>query len=310
MTTTVGVQPDVTRVIAGKEVPLNKLLSFSVKRDEIPIPEENRMDVTSLLIPLIRGSPRDRFDCETFAQNQKLYADLLKDIEWKWIFDGKKLPKRIEKYVKEKYRVTLSPETLTRVGDLASKNIPTTTEYNFDFSTTMHWRGGDFGDPESCFQNSEGKSFGSVAQMEEDGRFLAVRFYKNFGLSDELESKYGINKSTTNHHIVNDDIYLGNARAWIHTGSTEKAFVFNGYGYQTPLVAEITAQYLARAKKTVEVYSGVCNNYSAYMLTDPSIKNNITSCTIPEGGWRGKANGPQVLQFGDLEEYDPDEDDY
>lgn len=77
------------------------------------------------------------------------------NMTWDWIvkkgvYSGT-IPKRIGKIFHKTASISLSPDTLAEIGNIANKYLVKKTTYLFDFTKSLNWRNGDFGDGGSCF---------------------------------------------------------------------------------------------------------------------------------------------------------------
>lgn len=77
------------------------------------------------------------------------------DWSWAWMVPRGKyagaLPKRLASWAYKMFSLKLSPELLSRLGNLAREHTAKAATYWFDFNYTFDWTRGDFGDQASCF---------------------------------------------------------------------------------------------------------------------------------------------------------------
>lgn len=123
------------------------------------------------------------------------------------------LPKRLAKEVKRQTGVKLSNDTLGKIGSLADKHCPKTSQYTFDITETIDWQDGDFGDSGSCYWGCHASA---RYKLQSQHNAFAIRFY---------------------------DGRRGMGRAWIVV-QDGKAFLFNAYGVNLTTQSRVLAQHL------------------------------------------------------------------
>jgi len=278
----IGTQELATQMISlsGRDVPLNSLINFSINRDDLVIPDEVRelvLNKVSNAWTKIKGNTLDTFPWD------KLRAG----IDWKWMTNRGKLPKRIRSFMHKEFEFSVSDNIIEQVGDICLKELPTTQEYFFDVSDNLHWRSGDFGDHQSCFLNSDGSPSSSVEMMEENGHFLALRFFRPFGDYDpDITNITHPNVS----YIKDSKLYLGVSRAWLFQKELAGPYplLFNSYGYNIATSADILSRYLEVPKKWVDIH-GTClhiNSCGGYVLGSDYKEGDFSMAFWPENDWK------------------------
>lgn len=231
-------------VLSGKEFIPNTLLTFTIDRDQLVIPDDTRDKVLKKLgfaWTKVAGNTYDTFP--TIA--------LRSDIDWTWLTDRGTLPKRIRSFMHKEHKFEVSDNILGQLGDICLKDLPKSQDYYFDVSTQLNWRSGDFGDHQSCFLNHDGSPGYTLKRMDDDGRFAALRFFRPFPKNDEvLNHSVGFDGVT---YTKEDEIYMGVSRSWLFHTSEESTILFNSYGYNTSTSAEIFGRYLGIPKKEVSI---------------------------------------------------------
>ncbi len=166
--------------------------------------------------------------------------DVLLPTDWLWVWrvGGKgeyvgTLPKRVGKYA-HKQGHKLTPEVLSKVGNLGSDHCEKTETYNFEFVDKFDWSAGDFGDEGSCFWSCHA----SAKDMLLDNGAGAVCFYQR---------KHVMEGHLTGDHPFWVTTSKGIARAWIIPQPDDCFIVFNGYGIETLPIARILATYFGHA---------------------------------------------------------------
>lgn len=139
------------------------------------------------------------------------------DFAWVWKVGGKgeyvgTFPKRVAKWLYQKHGIKLSAQQLSIIGNKVSAHCERNIQYTFDFTSSLDWDAGDFGDDGSCFWSCRA---GARDMLEENGG-KAVRFYTDDG--------------------------RGYARAWL-APVDNGWIVFNGYGLESLQIARILSHY-------------------------------------------------------------------
>lgn len=158
-------------------------------------------------------------DASGWPGSQHRYLPGLPDEwEWRWLVQSGtyrgNFPKRAAQYWYSQHQIKCPPEFLSQLGNVARAHASQPIVYRFDFTRTVEWESGDFGDRGSCYWGSRS---GALQMIRENGG--AVRF---FDLSGD-----------------------GIGRAWLAPYKTN-VIVFNGYGLPgdpTFRIAQILAAY-------------------------------------------------------------------
>lgn len=134
-----------------------------------------------------------------------------------WRTSGGLLPKRISRFVKEKFDVKMSNDELGALGSLAGGFAPKESSFVLDVTNgrrAMTWSPGDFGDSGSCLWGAE-KSYVRW-QFETQHNAFAVRFFQPTAQVERGSQALQIAKQ-------------GVGRCWgvVQNG---KLFLFNAYG--------------------------------------------------------------------------------
>jgi hypothetical protein len=144
--------------------------------------------------------------------------------EWAWKVPGKgeyvgALPKRVAKYIYQECGKKLTPDQMSRIGNLATRHSVCNATYYCDITDDFDWTDGDFGDGGSCFWSCH--SYARETMLPDHSAF-AIRFWKT------------------------EDWEEGFARAWI-IPYQDCYIVFNGYGMETLPIARVLSAYLGHA---------------------------------------------------------------
>lgn len=179
---------------------------------------------------------------------------------------NRRLSKRISSYLNKNHDISLPKDALTYIGKLASDNC-VTGKYHFEFTESLDWERGTFGDPSSCFWSDRRYA----RKMMEKAGLLAIRIY--------------------------DEYNNGKARAWVlpyipigkkgnrkDANRAEGFVVFNGYGLQTRNIATIISRVFEYDYKKVNLrnhggYNGslwINDEGSGYAISKPEILEKIT----------------------------------
>jgi hypothetical protein len=155
------------------------------------------------------------------------------DWQWSWLVAGKgeyvgTFPKRVSKFYWQESKIKSPQRFLSELGNLARQHSSEQITFSFDFTDSIDWEDGDFGDENSCYWSDHAPARG----MLEENNALAIRFYES------NESDKGI------------------GRAWIAQLSNKRYIAFNGYGIQgdaTLKIAQIMATWLGLGYKKIEL---------------------------------------------------------
>ena len=257
----------ITKVFSGKELPLNQLLNFKIDKENLVIPEDNRHNILDYIYSLN--------DEVSQKINRLITQHLNKGFDWRWSTDKGKLPKRIAKAIAEYWpELKLNEKDLAEIGDLALEGMPKSNEYNFDISTTLNWRKGDFGDRNSCFLSRSGnEEYSQVKTMRKAKEFYALRYFKDFGYYDEESTSISQPNVA---YFENDHLWLGISRMWLYRKSDDELVAFNSYGYDTTSSSEVLAQYLGAKKTQVPISAPIMVNNAGkgYWISNRQDKPN------------------------------------
>jgi hypothetical protein len=194
-----------------------------------------------------------------FANSLGLLPD---DFEPIWITRRGTLPKRIQSHVFKVHSLKLTSEQVSQIGNIAKRNTSTAQAYYLDFTRSIDWHAGDFGDGGSCFWESKS---GAKLMIEDNG--CAVRLYH------QRTSGGGEGRGNLR----------GYARAWIAQIEDRKLIVFNGYGETSLAITRILAiKYSLQYRRITLVNNGTdggtlwINGGSSYLLGDwDAIKDTL-----------------------------------
>ena len=164
------------------------------------------------------------------ARGQLLITKYLVDLElnadvlglswwsWEWIkssgYYRGKLPKRLFRVLKSFNNIALTSEQISEIGNIARAHMLPFQLYIIDFDDRLNWNAGDFGDSGSCFWTCRAPA----RDVLRDNGVLAIRLYK-------------------------DD--KGYARAWVYKINKDTWILFNAYGVDTHVMANIFARFLS-----------------------------------------------------------------
>jgi len=277
------------QVLSGKKLPLNTLLTYNIDRDSLVIPDEIRDKVLVKLRNAwtkAAGNTLDKFP----------NIALLSDIDWRWITDRGKLPKRIRSFMHKEFDFEVSEYIQSEIGNICLNELPGSQDYYFDIATKLNWRNGDFGDHQSCFLNVSGSPTSEVSTMQRDGRFKALRFFRPFE-SDVAQNHANAYDGVS--YTQDGQLYLGVSRAWLFRATDDSTVLFNSYGYNMSMSADILSRYLGMPKYSVgidETDIGV-NGSHGYLIS----KDKPTNEWIDFDVWDGDHYG----EYPDDEEGEP-----
>ncbi|GAB4528032.1 MAG: hypothetical protein OHK0046_46480 [Anaerolineae bacterium] len=165
------------------------------------------------------------------------------DWDWVWLVERGEyrgtFPKRVRKFYHTR-GIKTPDQFIAILGNLAREHAESGTSYRFDFTDTMDWNAGDFGDKGSCYWGGRR----SALRMLENNDALAIRFYNEEG--------------------------KGFGRAWVarHEPDTDLAIVFNGYGLAgnaTLRISRILADWLGVSYKKITLANRHTNGGTLYI---------------------------------------------
>lgn len=152
---------------------------------------------------------------ERNPDNTRRYLNPLpENWNYQWVITGRgeyvgTFPKRVSKYYWQEYQLRCPNSFVAELGQIARRNSADNSSYIIDFTDSLDWQAGDYGDSGSCLwgSNEHGR------EIMQDNGVMAVRFYHSDG------SGYG--------------------RAWLYQYSETKQLwiVWNGYGVNGSTIA-------------------------------------------------------------------------
>ena len=215
-------------------------------------------------------------------------AELYREIDWKWMGQRGTLTKRLNRWYKDSFKRELCDTTLTAIGNAVRREIVKNQEYHIDFTKKFDWRDGQFADAGSCFWDSRAEA---RIRMEESGKFLAIRFFRQEDQGTYIKNAIKTNKKENIFYVEDDRYkYSGIARAWAYTDAIirkDKSYpvwiIFNGYGIGTKQIANIIATFHNQSVKKIVVtnnqgtHGGLYINGDGYLIGNESIIKDVTS---------------------------------
>lgn len=205
------------------------ITEFEPTADIQPLPDEVIQRCIELLYR-IRYEEDPMRAWETFP-----WFDITVGLNWKWTAPGGTILKRIQKWYYKQFGTNLKDVTLETLHEIIRSKVPKFKKHYIEFTQDLNWRDGDYGDSGACF--FYGRSV-IRDEMQKDGRFWAVRFYK--------AGAYGARKACADGTCV-----AGYARALFALEeikinkklSLPYIVVFNGHTLPTDKVAQILSAY-------------------------------------------------------------------
>ncbi len=231
---------------------LNKKISVVIPEGSI---EESGIDQIKDCL----YSALDNFRDQIFFQFEEI---LSRDIGLSWKSKLGTFPKRLSRYLYKNHQLKLSPEVMSKIGNIARENSIINEKYKIDFVDKFNWDDGDFGDDGSCFwsDHSETKDY-----MEESEDFAAIRFF-----DDNCEDG-GCNG-------------CGKARSWIYGNGGGFYIIFNAYGYGLLRQTRIMAYNLGLSYKKITLKNNgedsgklFINNGNGYIIGEQEKISEINS---------------------------------
>lgn len=263
-----------------QNITTDTLYHSTINSEYMPIPDKVIGEIVRLIqINHLANSPVG----QTFGAG-KLY----REIDWKWMGQRGTLTKRISKWYYEEYKKNLLDVTLTAIGNAVRREIVKNQEYHIDFTKKFNWRDGQFADGGSCFWDSRAEA---RVKMEESGKFLAVRFFRENDQGTFIKNTVKINQKENIFYAKDDRYtYSGIARAWAYTDEIvrkDKSYpvwiIFNGYGIATKQIASIIATFHNQSVKRITVtnnshtHGGLYINGDGYLIGNESLIKDIAS---------------------------------
>jgi hypothetical protein len=236
-----------------KKLTTNELIKFTPTAN-VSIDPSASYKIMMLLMELIDPNPFEDgkmviYDLNMFLRNT---------LEWKIDKQNGSFVKRVDKWLKENFKITATNEFLSKIGSyVQSEQILTKEEICFDFVSKIDWRPGEFGDGGSCLWG--GRESGRYA-MERSNDFYAVRLFKKIP-----KKQLGYYKA---YYIDKDDpeaVYTGYARCWLWKYMVQKKsekliinnnmyVIFNAYGTNSLKVfSNLLSDYFGVDKKGIKL---------------------------------------------------------
>ena len=147
--------------------------------------------------------------------NKRKYLNPLPETwDYRWVITGRgeyvgTFPKRVSKYYWQTYQLRCPNNFVAELGQIARRNSADKSSYTIDFTDSLDWQAGDYGDSGSCLWGSNE----SGREIMQDNGVMAVRFYNHEG------DGYG--------------------RAWLYQYSEKRQLwlIWNGYGVNGGAIA-------------------------------------------------------------------------
>lgn len=201
-------------------------------------------------------------------------------IDWKWMGQRGTLPKRIARWCYEELNHKLSEKTIAEIGNIVRKDLVKSKTYYIDFVDTFDWKAGQFADSGSCFW--DGRS-AIKRSMEKDGKFMAIRFFKEVKADPYIKLKPEVDHSKGRFYVQDYSYFTGIARAWIYRTTVpyrnkehEVFVVFNGYGIPTKQISSILSHFTGESLKEISLlnngslHGGLYFNGRGYLIGSES----------------------------------------
>lgn len=167
-------------------------------------------------------------DLEMGRDHNAFPSDDFPEDFWEWKTNRGTFPKRLANWVKKVYGIKLDSDLLGKIGCIAGQAQKDGGKtYFWDIDYELDWNAGDFGDGPSCFWTERR---GALPMMRDAGCF-AFRCFRR--------SSYGG--------------FSGTARAWVYPYGPNAWIMFNGYGYNTLLLARLWATITGSTYKKIEL---------------------------------------------------------
>lgn len=164
------------------------------------------------------------------------------------------LPKQCSAYCYKNYGVSLTSDTLTKIGNIIARHglVREDKHYEWDLTDRFDWCDGDFGDSGSCFW---GGNAGARDMLEDAGAF-ALRLYRPDG--------------------------RGYARCWV-LPQDGIYYMFNAYGEPLVTLARILATSKGYSYKRVTLYNNdelsgtlyLNNNGKGYAIAPQTVLDTL-----------------------------------
>ena len=156
----------------------------------------------------------------TYLYDQSL-DELPTEFEYVWTTKRGTLPKRVQSHFYKAHGVKLTTEQISEIGNLAKRHASLGITYTLDFTGSIDWEAGDFGDGGSCFWGDRE----SAKEMIEENGYALRAFRQAMRYPEESALDYRNLR--------------GYARCWIAPIGSDRLIVFNGYGETSLLFARL-----------------------------------------------------------------------
>lgn len=299
-------------VLLGKEVALRQRFTYSQPVNKQVVTTAGVNAIIDMLTKPCYDRKTDRLLYDPPNNHRVFFPMDEGDWSWQWVIQKGKyagtLPKRIAAFYFKQHSLSLDPQFLGMIGEVAKANIDRGEEFTLDFTNKFDWRDGDFGDYGSCFW---GDRRGARLSLQDEGG-LAVRFWCKLDELDETRKKF---RREHDYHLSEptEDGYVGIARAWVLPERMGMpVLVFNGYGFSgnaTLIIARLVATWAGHDYKKLVLYNngdahgdfwinggtstaaydghGYGDTGVGYAISTPQILDGLTDLDlrIPEWEW-------------------------
>jgi hypothetical protein len=158
-----------------------------------------------------------------------------------------KVAKRIRRNLKSKHEISISPEVVSEIGNIANRYTLREKQYTIELTRDLYGTVGNFGDDNSCFREGH-ENYHHLLAMDDRPDFYAVRVYNHHG-------------SPT-------------ARSWAYDSGDGGLVLFNAYGVTLYKIAKLLGYALEEEFRQVSYnYDGWLNQRNCYAVGgDPEAK--------------------------------------
>jgi len=188
-------------------------------------------------------------ELQDYLYSKLCLEGLPEDFEYTWTTNRGTLPKRVQSYYYKAHQRKLETTAISELGNIARRHVSLAQEYIMDFTNTIDWQDGAFGDGGSCFWSER---TGAKTMIEENG--CAVRAYKpsrRINPENGQSELVGMPDAKLEYSKVR-----GYARAWVSPISENRLIVFNGYGESTLTFARLLALKYNCGYKRISLENG------------------------------------------------------
>lgn len=275
---------------------INQIQSFTIPPEYHQLVESERLRILEIIF---HAYVKKYSACNVYFP----IVELLRQ-EWRWQSGrGRTLPKRLE-LVLRKHKIILSNDTWGAIGNDIRETIPANDEYIFDITNNFGWKAGDFSDNGSCMFHGRREV---KEQMEKDGRFYALRFYRPLPTHSAISSGAGDiannwminflrqegNKRIRHIALLGNQKLQGIARCWMFKGKVSLRkdnkvslhtvyILFNSYG-SIPLreMTTILTAKIGGATRRIPLsnqkreHGGLYVNGPGFIVGEPDVIENI-----------------------------------